>query len=828
MKNKKILSRDRIDTMLSSVYECPLTILEAPMGYGKTTAVKRFIEKKGIHTFWFTFSDFRNSETAFWDSFTNDIIKIDKQAGTILKSLGLPTDAPQISKVLQTLDAVEFGATFLMVLDDYHLARDMRLNKLFLRLAQEELNGFSILLVTRDTTGLDFIELLSKGQCCLLPKQLLKFTQGELQDYCRMMLEDITDMDQQMIWQYTDGWISFAYIILLGLENGIPVGMSTTLENMIERALFARYDEKTQGFLLRLSVMEDFTAEQAAFVTQQEDSPQLLKLFSRENAFIYYEERTGIYKIHTVLQNFLRIKQHFSEDELRNLYGRLGDWLMNRQDFLAAYSYLNRAGRSEDILAHLNNPKNIRNDWLDFEGADEMFNSMPRELLFRYPFAYLLYMFYSIVLGKENEILGWNERLNELEQYYKNMEGLEENYRNRILGETLIVRKFTMFNHIIDMRATNKEIIRLLNGQNSYITLQDNEFTFASPHYLYLYYRDKGSLKELADMLSENVGYAEFSNGCGTGCDSLASAEYALETGNLESVASNCRKAIVKADGMSQTSVVICAKFTLIRLHLAEGKVSEALRLLTELERSVEKMNNSIFNTTVDLCKGYVLACLGQPEQIPEWLQIGEIKAADFYAQGIAFNYIVYGKTLLALEKYAELEARIEQFEKFFSIHSNRLGLIHNRIFEAAARCHLYGLEDGAPVLEVALNEAQADSLVLPFVENTFRIMGMLKIIVLQKPGNAFLNHILMLCRRYESAVMGLSHPAVTLSQREINILSLAAVGLSRKEMADRLYISEGTVKTHLRNIYQKLGVNSKIAAIKAARNRGYLSMAET
>lgn len=827
MKNKKILNRDRIDTVLSAVYDYPLTILEAPMGYGKTTAVKKFIDQKAIHTFWFTFSDFSNSETAFWDSFTNDIIKIDAQAGTILKSLGLPTDAPQMGKVLQTLDDVEFDGTFLMVLDDYHLARDIRLNRLFLRLAQEELDGFSILLVTRDTTDLDFMELLSKGQCCLLPKQLLQFTQGELQDYCRMMLEDITDTDQQLIWQYTDGWISFAYIILLGLDNGIPIGMSTTLENMIERALFARYDEKTQGFLLQLSVMEDFTSEQAAFVTQQEDAPQLLKRLDTENAFIYYEEKTGIYKIHTVLQNFLRIKRHLSEEELQNLYGRLGDWLMNQQDLLAAYSYLNRAGRSEDILAHLNNPKNIRNDWLDFEGADELFNSLPRELLFQYPFSYLLNMFYSILLGKENEILGWDERLDELEHYYKNMEGLEETYRNRILGEILIVRKFTRFNDVAAMWSSDAEIVRLLNGQNSYITLQENEFTFASPHYMYLYYRDKGSFRKLADLLSADVGYAKFSGGCGTGSDALALAEYALETGDLKNVASQCRKAIAKAEVMSQTGIVICAKFTLIRLRLVEGKVSEVLHLLTELEHHVEKMNNSIYNTTIDLCKGYVFACLGQPEQIPTWLQTGEIKAADFYDQGIAFNYIVYGKTLLALGKYDELETRIEQFDEYFSVFSNRLGLIHNRIFEAVARCRFYGLEDGASVLEAALDEAQADSLVLPFAENTLHIMGMLKIIVQRNPGNTFFNHLLMLCRRYENTLMGLSHPVATLSRREINILSLAAVGLSRKEIAARLYIAEGTVKTHFKNIYQKLGVNSKMAAIKMAQNRGYLSMTE-
>ncbi len=77
----------------------------------------------------------------------------------------------------------------------------------------------------------------------------------------------------------------------------------------------------------------------------------------------------------------------------------------------------------------------------------------------------------------------------------------------------------------------------LIIGQNSYMAFQEQEFTFGSPHYLYIYFRDAGSFKELSRILSENVGYAEFSNGCRTGCDSLALAEYALETGDFEHIA---------------------------------------------------------------------------------------------------------------------------------------------------------------------------------------------------------------------------------------------------------------------------------------------------
>lgn len=96
---------------------------------------------------------------------------------------------------------------------------------------------------------------------------------------------------------------------------------------------------------------------------------------------------------------------------------------------------------------------------------------------------------------------------------------------------------------------------------------------------------------------------------------------------------------------------------------------------------------------------------------------------------------------MLASGQYAELEARTEQFEKYFSVYSNRLGLIHNRIFEAAARGHLYGLKEGIAVLRTALIDAQSDDLVLPFAENSPHIIEMLRMIVKENPVNEYLNH---------------------------------------------------------------------------------------
>jgi DNA-binding NarL/FixJ family response regulator len=62
------------------------------------------------------------------------------------------------------------------------------------------------------------------------------------------------------------------------------------------------------------------------------------------------------------------------------------------------------------------------------------------------------------------------------------------------------------------------------------------------------------------------------------------------------------------------------------------------------------------------------------------------------------------------------------------------------------------------------------------------------------------------------------------LSQRELEVLELVAAGTTNREAAARLFISEATVKTHLLNIYAKLGVSDRAAAVAEAFNRGLLT----
>jgi DNA-binding NarL/FixJ family response regulator len=74
--------------------------------------------------------------------------------------------------------------------------------------------------------------------------------------------------------------------------------------------------------------------------------------------------------------------------------------------------------------------------------------------------------------------------------------------------------------------------------------------------------------------------------------------------------------------------------------------------------------------------------------------------------------------------------------------------------------------------------------------------------------------------RLAERAIAG-----AALSPREVEVLKLIAGGKSNKEIAAALFVSEGTIKTHVVNIHQKLGVDDRTEAVVVAIRRGILRL---
>ncbi|MBU4437935.1 MAG: LuxR C-terminal-related transcriptional regulator, partial [Firmicutes bacterium] len=508
----------------------------------------------------------------------------------------------------------------------------------------------------------------------------------------------------------------------------------------------------------------------------------------------------------------------------RILYSRLGEWYLAKMAFPKAYAYFKQAGDNERVLQHLNNPENIRNELAEFDGSAELFAKTPVGVLHQYPLAYLQHILISLLRGNDEIMIICCRQLEELEQFFLNQDERVRPDKNRMLAEINIVRKFTFFNHLEESTARNDLIIELLNGEQSYIMQRENEFTFGSPHLLYNYFRDRGEFETTTKLIIKKFPvYPRYANGNGTGSEYLARAEFALETGKWAEAELNSEKAIYKARTKDQYSIIICATFNLIRLMILQGHINDALNRFRELEKEITEVSNPVYNTTIDICKGYLYANLDQVEKIPFWLQVGDMTTADLFYQGVAFNYLVYGKAVTASRNFVKLEVLAESFVEYFSLYHNQLGFIHNGIFDAIAKYHLYGMAAGVNALEMALAEARPDDIVMPFVENAVHLIEMLKNILARQPEDVFVQKLLSFSKIYVESLENGELFRVSLTQREHEVLLLTSKGLKREEIANRLYIAPGTVKTHLQNVYRKLEVNGKSAAIKTAVKNGLL-----
>lgn len=157
------------------------------------------------------------------------------------------------------------------------------------------------------------------------------------------------------------------------------------------------------------------------------------------------------------------------------------------------------------------------------------------------------------------------------------------------------------------------------------------------------------------------------------------------------------------------------------------------------------------------------------------------------------------------------------------------LTLVEAHLLDALA-CYDLGNEDAArEAVEVALNLAEPDRLILPFA-----MTGAWKLLVTLPPRwtshAALATDILDAIHGGAAAGPGqpVPGPAEELSPSELRVLRYLPTNLTRPEIADELSVSLNTVSTHIRRIYAKLGATDRSSAVQRGRELRLLSSART
>ncbi len=139
--------------------------------------------------------------------------------------------------------------------------------------------------------------------------------------------------------------------------------------------------------------------------------------------------------------------------------------------------------------------------------------------------------------------------------------------------------------------------------------------------------------------------------------------------------------------------------------------------------------------------------------------------------------------------------------------------------------------EAAQQALDAALIQASEDGFIQPFIEAGPRIGPLLQHALATPKTAPFARRILGAVttptRQDDTGLIDLGPDGgllEALTDRELEVLQLIADGLSNKEIADTLFLTEGTVKNHAHSIYSKLDANGRTHAVARARTLGLLS----
>lgn len=207
-----MLPRQRITAALAdAVAAYPLTVLTAPMGYGKTTAARALASVASKEFFFVSIPPGPHTALYLWDLTFGQLAVQGLEIAVPLQQMGFPTDVPHMHRVLEVCRS--FKSSVLLVLDDYHFATDPHMDAFIEALVREDLPDFNILLLSRTRPNMALEDMRVKGLATVFGQDLLAFSQHEAVAY--FQLNNMFDAAiAENAWQFSEGWAAALWLSL--------------------------------------------------------------------------------------------------------------------------------------------------------------------------------------------------------------------------------------------------------------------------------------------------------------------------------------------------------------------------------------------------------------------------------------------------------------------------------------------------------------------------------------------------------------------------------------------------------------------------------------
>ena len=800
---------DRLQKSLQPVSNSALTAITAPMGYGKTTAVNWYLSRlaKDSQALLIRISIYSQNLSIFWKSVQNAF----SFAGlNFLENYDCPEDEASAGFLTEILCyQLEKCENCYVFIDDFHLLKDDRATTFLCRMAGRIPEKVHLIVASRNHFISDDWIVRLGGRLHRIEIDDLRLNAGELSAYIRRCGTSLTDSQLEQLLKSSEGWFAAVYLNLCSFsKSGELPGKTSDIYQMFSASMLNPLPEDRKEFLSAMGLADEFTEEMAEFITKREDVHQILKTLTRQNAFVTCLNDGQTYRFHHMMKECaFRAFRTLDDSRQAFYYERYGAWYEKYGAYIHALSAYRRNQNFAAILRVVQKDAGILLASLKPEEVLEVLNRCPVSVLKEYPLAILVLMRCMFNWKNIPKMLELKELLlASIREHPK----LSEEERGNLLGECDLIQSFLMYNDISRMsqfhRSASEKMTRPAISIRS-----DGGWTFGSPSVLMMFHRKSGDLdKELEEMNQCMPHYYKITNGHGQGAETIMSAEAHFMRGNFVDAHIALEKAYTQIQGNGQESIALCCDFLAQRLSICMD--IKMRNTFEERRKELLQGHNTTWVNIFDSTCAYYYAVTGQTERIPALFGAHMLSTVNFLAPGRPMMEMIENQVYLAQGEYSKVIGRSESILAMCQALHYDLVALHVQIQLLAANWKLGKTEQALELLRRSLSQAFPDGILMPFVENYPYIEEFLKGSFFGINEN-FLFRITRMGKEWEMRCDQLkkeeAYPPVfkVLSDRELEITELMAKHMSNKEIAQSLFLSEGTVKQYINQIYSKLQI---------------------
>jgi LuxR family maltose regulon positive regulatory protein len=880
-----IILRARLFRLLDEGLHQPLTLVCASPGFGKTILLANWIHSRAqgdaLKIGWLSIDESDNKLETFWHYFIAAIQSVCSQVGEYAGAMITAPDPPDIQTILGRLinELAGENIPLLIVLDDYHQIRSFEIHQSLAFFLDHLPSHVHLVLLTREDPPLGLARRRARRQVVDIRASDLRFDIQETTEFLNVAGKlRLTPVQIELLESRTEGWIAGLQMAALSLRGGHSQSFFESFSGddryiadyLIEEVL-QRQEEAVREFLLKTSILDRLSAPLcAALIGELSSARKMLDHLEHANLFLIpLDNHREWYRYHHLFMDLLRkrLGENLSADEIAGLQRSASRWFEAQGDVSAAVRHAceipDYASAAELLQSHAS-AFFVKNQ---LPQLVELARKLPVEHVQARPALCMAVAWATVALsdaqGSWLELIERHFALpaetalldNELDPNLRaallevliarqqvGYETFDQNKRVHLLAlqhqlDALPADQMCLFNKVESLRpaiqfdlgldaeqagdADNaahyfSETVALARVDQNYHLLQLSLSHLASTQVCQSHLHTARQTYEQALALYASGSASPYAALAHAGLSALH-----YEWGDLASAETHLMKGLPLSQSWNFWEGLVPLRLTLARLEVRRGNLKKALSILEEGTAPLESMVPPL-GAYATLLR---LRDAGQ-ESALAWLAGKETTFTQEVTPANESFLLEVARILTALSRFPDSITLIRKIIQF----AQRGGRMHTLIQAKAVLAKTLALRgdarEASEALEESLRLAAPQNYLSTYVDEGTPMLELL---------HALRHRVAPELRSYADKVLagfaeGEKQPIQRevgtrseLSEREQEVLLLVAQGLSNQDIAERLVISITTVKTHIGNIFNKLGVASRTQALARAAELGLL-----